>query len=186
MPGSAGLGGGNVRPGRRPRYFYPGFQGEGRQFAGTSLDWASPFAALTAVSLMFGYGLLGAGWLIMKTEGELQVWSRRAGRVCLVGVVVAMVAVSIWTPLVNERVAQRWFILPNLFWLVPIPVIMALVAISIWLALDGRNEVWPFLGAVVLFLLSFLGIAISLWPFIVPYHYTLWQAAADGAHRHFC
>jgi len=165
--------------------FIQGFNVSGRQFAGSSLDWVSLFAALTAVSLVFGYGLLGAGWLIMKTDGELQAWSRRAARVCLVGVVLAIVAVSIWTPLLNDRVAHRWFSLPNLFWLLPIPVLTALVAISIWLALDRDNEFWPFLGAVLLFLLSFLGIAVSLWPFIVPYQYTLWQAAADESTQAF-
>jgi cytochrome d ubiquinol oxidase subunit II len=165
--------------------FIQGFNVSGRQFAGSSLDWVSPFAALTAVSLVFGYGLLGAGWLIIKTGGELQAWSRRAARVCLVGVVLAIVAVSIWTPLLNERVAHRWFSLPNLFWLLPIPVLTALVAISIWLALDRNNEFWPFLGTVLLFLLLFLGIAVSLWPFIVPYQYTLWQAAADESTQAF-
>jgi cytochrome bd ubiquinol oxidase subunit II len=165
--------------------FIQGFNVSGRQFAGSSLDWVSLFAALTAVSLVFGYGLLGAGWLIMKTDGELQAWSRRAARVCLVGVVLAIVAVSIWTPLLNERVAHRWFSLPNLFWLLPIPVLTVLVAISIWLAVDRDNEFWPLLGAVLLFLLSFLGIAVSLWPFIVPYQYTLWQAAADESTQAF-
>jgi cytochrome bd ubiquinol oxidase subunit II len=165
--------------------FIQGFNVSGRQFAGSSLDWVSPFAALTAVSLVFGYGLLGAGWLIIKTDGELQAWSRRAARVCLVGVVLAIVAVSIWTALLNERVAHRWFSLPNLFWLLPIPVLTALVAISIWLALDRDSEFWPFLGTVLLFLLSFLGIAVSLWPFIVPYQYTLWQAAADESTQAF-
>ena len=165
--------------------FIQGFNVSGRQFAGSSLDWVSLFAALTAVSLVFGYGLLGAGWLIMKTDGELQAWSRRAARVCLVGVVLAIVAVSIWTPLLNERVADRWFSLPNLFWLLPIPVLTTLVAISIWLALDRDNEFWPFLGAVLLFLLSFLGLAVSLWPFVVPYQYTLWQAAADESTQAF-
>ena len=165
--------------------FIQGFNVGGRQFAGCSLDWVSPFAALTAVSLAFGYGLLGAGWLIIKTDGELQAWSRRAARVCLVGVVLAIVAVSIWTPLLNERVAHRWFSLPNLFWLLPIPVLTAVVAISIWLALGRDSEFWPFLGGILLFLLSFLGIAVSLWPFIIPYHYTLWQAAADESTQAF-
>jgi cytochrome d ubiquinol oxidase subunit II len=165
--------------------FIQGFSISGRQFAGSSLDWVSPFAALTAVSLVFGYGLLGAGWLIIKSGGELQAWSCRAARVCLVGVVLAIIAVSIWTPLLNERVAHRWFNLPNLLWLLPIPVLTVLVAISIWLALDRDNEFWPFLGAVLLFLLSFLGIAVSLWPFIVPYQYTLWQAAADESTQAF-
>jgi cytochrome bd ubiquinol oxidase subunit II len=165
--------------------FIRGLNVSGRQFAGSSLDWASPFAALTAVSLVFGYGLLGAGWLIIKTGGELQAWSRRAARVCLAGVVLAIAAVSIWTPLLNERIAHRWFSLPDLFWLLPVPVATAVVAISIWWALGRYSEFWPFLGGVLLFLLSFLGITVSLWPFIVPYHYTLWQAAADESTQAF-
>ncbi|MBO0739202.1 MAG: cytochrome d ubiquinol oxidase subunit II [Alphaproteobacteria bacterium] len=165
--------------------FIQGFHVNGRQFVGSSLDWASPFSALTAVSLVFGYGLLGAGWLIVKTGGELQTWSRRAARVCLVGVVLAIAAVSIWTPLLDGRIAHRWFSLPNLLWLLPIPVATAVVSISIWWTLGRDSEFWPFLGAVLLFLLSFLGIAISLWPFIVPYHYTLWEAAADESTQAF-
>ncbi len=165
--------------------FIQGFHVNGRQFAGSSLDWISPFAALTGVSLMLGYSLLGAGWLIIKTSGDLQAWSRRAARICLIGVIVAIVAVSIWTPFLNARVSQRWFSVPNVFWLMPIPVATGLVAISIWLALDREYEYWPFLGSVLLFLLSFIGIAVSLSPLIVPYHYTLWQAAADESTQAF-
>ena len=66
--------------------FIQGFKVDGRHFAGGSFDFLTPFAILTGIALMFGYGLLGAGWLIMKTEGDLQAWSRRAGRICLVGV----------------------------------------------------------------------------------------------------
>ncbi len=165
--------------------FIQGFDVNGRQFAGSSLDWISPFAALTGVALMFGYGLLGAGWLIIKTGGEIQAWCRRAARVSLIGVVSAIVAVSIWTPFLNDRVSERWFTLPSLFWLMPIPVATALVAVSIWLALGRRSELWPFLGAILLFLLSFVGIAVSLWPLIVPYHYTLWQAASDESTQAF-
>ena len=94
--------------------FIQGFKVDGRHFAGSSFDLLTPFALLTGVALMFGYGLLGAGWLIMKTEGDLQAWSRRAGRVCLVGVGLAVVAVSIWTPLVDPDIAQRWFSWPNI------------------------------------------------------------------------
>jgi cytochrome bd ubiquinol oxidase subunit II len=165
--------------------FIQGFAVSGRQFAGSSMDWLSPFSVLTGVSLMFGYGLLGAGWLIIKTTGELQAWSRRAALVCLVGVVLAIIAVSIWTPFFDQRVAHRWFSLPNLFWLLPIPILTAFVSVSIWWALARGNQFWPFLGSILLFLLSFLGIAVSLWPFIVPYRFTLWQAAADESTQAF-
>src|SRR5215467_568877 len=84
--------------------FIQGFKVDGRVFAGTSFDWVTPFALLTGVALMFGYALLGAGWLVLKTEGDLQRWARQAGRVSLIGVLVAIFAVSIWTPVADLRI----------------------------------------------------------------------------------
>ena len=120
--------------------FVQGFKVEGRHFVGTSFDFATPFALLTGVALMFGYALLGSGWLVMKTEGELQAWSRRAGRICLVGVAVAVVAVSVWTPFVDPGIAQRWFSWPNILWLSPVPVVTAGITALCWLSLGGRSE----------------------------------------------
>ena len=161
--------------------FIQGFTVDGRHFAGTSFDWITPFALLTGAALMFGYSLLGAGWLILKTEGALQDWAIRAARICLVAVLVAIAGVSIWTPAVNSAIAQRWFSWPNIAFLSPVPVITALIGIGEWYGLRHRHELTPFLGAIGLFLMSFLGIAISLWPMIVPYHYTLWQAASSAS-----
>ncbi len=165
--------------------FIQGFKVDGRQFAGTSLDWVTPFVLLTGVALMAGYGLLGSSWLVMKTEGELQAWSRRSGRVCLIGVVVAIVAVSIYTPLVDQAIAQRWFSWPAIAWLAPVPLLTAAIAVASWHALGGSFEAAPFLGAIGLFLMSFVGIAISLWPTIVPHHYTLWEAASSPSTQAF-
>jgi len=165
--------------------FVQGFKVDGRQFSGTSFDWVTPFALLTGLALMFGYSLLGAGWLILKTEGDLQDWARRAGGICLVGVLVAIVAVSIWTPLENAEIARRWFSWPNIAFLSPVPIVTALLAAGEWYALAKRYEMAPFLGAVGLFLMSFVGIAISLWPMIVPFHYSLWQAASSESTQAF-
>ena len=165
--------------------FIQGFKVDGRQFAGTSFDWVSPFPLATGLALMFGYSLLGAGWLILKTEGELQDWARRAGRVCLVAVMIAVLGVSVWTPMTHADIAQRWFSWPNIALLSPVPVITALIAVGEWYALARRYELAPFLGAIGLFLMSFIGIAISLWPMIVPYHYTLWQAASSASTQAF-
>src|SRR5262245_62075688 len=103
--------------------FIQGFKVDGRHFTGSSFDWVTPFALLTGAALMLGYGLLGAGWLVLKTEGELQDWARRCGRMCLVGVLIAIMAVSIWTPLANTDIAQRWFTWPNIAFLSPVPII---------------------------------------------------------------
>ena len=165
--------------------FIQGFHVEGRVFAGTSFDWLTPFVLLTGVALMFGYALLGAGWLILKTEGALQRWARRCGSVCLVGVLVAIAAVSVWTPFVHADIAQRWFSWPNIALLAPVPVITALIAVGEWYTLRRDYELMPFLGAIGLFAMSFVGIAISLWPMIVPYKYTLWQAASSQSTQAF-
>src|SRR5271157_2396280 len=78
--------------------FIEGFQIDGRQFAGSSIDCFTPFTFLTGVALVFGYALLGSGWLVLKTEGPLQDWARRLGRVAFAGVLLAIAAVSLWTP----------------------------------------------------------------------------------------
>jgi cytochrome d ubiquinol oxidase subunit II len=165
--------------------FIQGFKIEGREFAGSSFDWFAPFPLATGLALMFGYGLLGACWLVLKTEGELQDWARRSAAICLLAVLVAIAGVSIWTPFVHPDIARRWFSWPNIALLSPVPVITALIALGEWEALRRRHELTPFLGAVALFLMSFIGIVISLWPMIVPYRYTLWQAASSASTQAF-
>ncbi len=165
--------------------FIQGFKVDGRVFTGSSFDFATPFALLTGVALVFGYALLGAGWLVLKTEGPLQAWSRRAGRVSLVAVSCCIVAVSLWTPLASSVIAQRWFGWPNLAFLLPLPVATAAVGLYAWRAL-GRDGAWQaFAASIGLFALSFLGIAISLWPMIVPGHFTLWEAASPESTQAF-
>lgn len=165
--------------------FIQGFPVANRQFSGSSFDFITPFAALTGIGLLFGYGLLGAGWLIMKTEGEVQEAARRHGRVCLIGVLAAIALVSIWTPLMSPAVASRWFSWPNIALLSPVPIATAAVAWFTWRALDSNAETVPFLGGIGLFVLSYLGIAISLFPMIVPYHFTLWESASSPSTQAF-
>jgi cytochrome d ubiquinol oxidase subunit II len=159
--------------------FIQGFATAGRHFAGTSFDFLTPFSAFTGVALLFGYGLLGAGWLVLKTEGALQDWARRRGRWCLVGVAAAIVVVSLWTPVMRAEIAHRWFSFPDIVLLSPVPLLTAATAWWEWRSLHSGAEVAPFAAAVCLFLLSYVGIAISLWPMIVPYAFTLWDAAAS-------
>ena len=165
--------------------FIQGFRVEGRQFVGGSLDFLTPFSVFTGVALLFGYSLLGAGWLVLKTEGDLQQWARRLGRRCLVGVLAAILIVSVWTPLTNADIASRWFSWPHVVFLSPVPIVTALVAYGEWRALASRAEAWPFAGAIGLFALSYLGVAISLWPMIAPPHITLWQAASSPSTQAF-
>ncbi len=165
--------------------FIQGFQVSGRAFSGTSFDFLTPFSILTGIALLFGYGLLGAGWLVLKTEGDLQNNARRQGRVCLIGVLAAIGIVSVWTPIMNPAIASRWFVFPNMLFLAPVPIATAAVAVTTWRALYGRSEILPFVGGICLFMLSFTGIAISLFPMIVPPHFTLWQAASSDRTQAF-
>jgi cytochrome d ubiquinol oxidase subunit II len=165
--------------------FIQGFEVTGRVFSGTSFGFLTPFSIMTGIALLFGYGLLGAGWLILKTEGDIQSAARRHGRVCLLGVLAAIGVVSIWTPFVHPAIAARWFTWPNIMILAPVPIATAAVSLVTWRALGSRAEVLPFVGAVGLFVLSYLGIAISLYPMIVPYHFTLWEAASSERTQAF-
>ena len=165
--------------------FIQGFRVREGAFIGNSYDFLTPFSLMTGVALLFGYGLLGAGWLILKTEGELQQDARRWGRLCLIGVAVAIAAVSLWTPYAHEQIARRWFSWPNIAFLAPAPIATALVAWLTWRGLRSRSEAGPFIGAMGLFTLSYLGIAISLWPMIVPHSITLWEAASPPSTQAF-
>jgi cytochrome d ubiquinol oxidase subunit II len=91
------------------------------------------------LALVFGYGLLGAGWLVLKTEGELQARARRHGRWCFLGVFAAIVVVSVWTPLANAGIAARRFSWPNLLFLSPIPLVTALLGWLEWRSLNNSS-----------------------------------------------
>ena len=142
------------------------------------------FAVLTAICLAAGYAFIGASWLIMKAEGELQrravAWAR--GTLLLSGL--GMAVVSVVTPLVSGRIWEKWFSLPNLVLLAPIPVVTAGLFAVLFMALrhlPTRTDrfCWlPFVGAIGIFLLGFHGLAYSFFPYVVPDRLTIWQAAA--------
>ena len=165
--------------------FIQGFHVEGRQFVGSSLDCFTLFSIFTGVALMFGYALLGAGWLVIKTEGTLQHWARALGRRCLIGTALAIFIVSVWTPLADAHIAARWFSWPNIMLLAPVPLITGGLIWYEWRSLSNGSEYAPFIAALGLFVMSYLGIAISLWPMIVPGHFTLEQAAASQSTQAF-
>jgi cytochrome d ubiquinol oxidase subunit II len=173
--------------------YVEGFPVRDRAFAGTSWDWIGPFPLATGLGLVAGYALLGATWLVMKTEGELQRWARGAARVSLAGMLAFVVLVSVWTPWRHAAVAERWFAWPNLLWFAPVPIATAALAAWAWRALAAGDrgagaaagstarrglDTIPFLCAMGLFVLGFTGLVISLWPNVVPPSVTLWDAAA--------
>ena len=165
--------------------FITGFEVEGRHFAGTSWDWIKPFPLLTGLGLMFGYALQGATWLVMKVEGDLQAWARAMARRALWGVLAFVALISIWTPLTEPRIAERWFSLPNILWFSPVPVLTLVLAIVLWRSLERGREVLPFLCSFGLFFLAFTGLVISLWPYVAPPSITLWDAAVEPKAQAF-
>jgi cytochrome d ubiquinol oxidase subunit II len=166
--------------------YIQGFRTDGRAFTGHSLDCFTPFSLFTGAALLFGYSLLGAGWLILKSEGELQHWARRCGRICLIGVLLAIAVVSVWTPLQDPAIAHRWFSWPQMAYLLPMPAATSAAAYWAWRSLRQEgSEIAPFAAGIALFVLSYTGIAVSLWPMIVPHRFTLWQAASSPSTQVF-
>lgn len=165
--------------------FIQGIEVRNGVFAGGAFDWATPFSLLCGISLIVGYALLGATWLVMKTEGAIARRARRQAKFLLTLVLVAMTLVSLWTPLVEPRIAARWFSLPNFFFLWPVPAATAVVAYSAWRWLENDREVAPFLASIALFLLGFIGLAISNFPYLVPPSLTVWDTAAVPASQIF-
>ena len=96
-----------------------------------------------------------------------------------------MAVVSLWTPLAFDRIYQRWFSLPNFLWLWPVPLLTALTALLLWRWLGAGREVPPFLAAIAMFLLGYLGLVISSYPYIVPPSLTVWQTAAAPTSQMF-
>ena len=157
----------------------------GRQYAGGSFDWATPFALLTGVGLVAGYGLIGACWLVLKTEGGLQKWARRKATLFAFGAAAFIAMVSVWTPFLQPQIAHRWFAWPNLLLLSPVPVIT--LALFVWLlrSLYSGRDAAPFLAALGLFLMCYVGLGLSIWPMVVPYTITLWAAASAAKSQAF-
>ena len=162
-----------------------GIKVENGAFAGSAFDWATPFAILCGLALVAGYALLGATWLIMKTEGSVATRARIEAKLLLLVVLGFMAIVSIWTPFAFERIAVRWFSLPNIlfFWWVPAATLARRIR-GLALARTG-HEVLPFLATIALFLLGYLGLLISNFPYLVPPSLTIWQTAAAPATHIF-
>ena len=158
----------------------------GRSYSGLWWEWLSPFSVLTGLSVIVGYALLGACWLIFRTEGELQDRGYALAKWLGVGTSVAVLAVSLATPLISGGIYfQRWFAVPNIYLLSPIPVLAAAAALLFFRSLSKRAELAPFLLALALFLLSFIGLGVSMFPYLIPGQLTIWQAAAPAKSQVF-
>jgi cytochrome d ubiquinol oxidase subunit II len=151
---------------------------EGRHYAGGWWDWLTPFSILTGVAVVIGYSLLGATWLVMKTEGELRDEAYRLSWWLLFAMLAAIAAVSLATPFLHIQYTHRWFAWPGMILTAPVPIAVVAVTVLLLRSLDNRQDYRPFFLTLALFALSYAGLGISMYPYIVPQSIDIWQAAA--------
>lgn len=149
-----------------------------RAYAGGWWDWLTPFSLLTGAALVVGYALLGAGWLILKTDGRMQDDAYRFARVLAPAFLAAIAIVSLWTPLLDANYAARWFSWPRIAYVAVVPALVVIAGAALLAGVWREREMSPFLATQALFVLSFAGLGISFYPYIVPHSVTIWQAAA--------
>jgi cytochrome d ubiquinol oxidase subunit II len=156
------------------------------KYVGGAFDWFSPFSMLTGVAVVFGYALLGTGWLILKTEGRLQATARILSRPLVLVVVAFMALVSAWLPFLDSRILARWFEGTNFLWLSPVPLLVLVNAVALWRAAmrEGRDAA-PFLLTLCFFGLGFAGLVLGIWPNIVPPSLSIWDAASPPSSQGF-
>jgi len=161
--------------------FVQGFVFTSHPYIISDENFLTPFTLFTAVSLVFGYALLGSTRLIIKTDGELQAKMYQYAKWLAVLIMIGMVVASVWTPFMNDKVFQRWFAGYNWIYLAILPYITVIAFGILMLALyRRRNEALPFFCSVILFLCLYAGFAISLYPYLIPYQVTFWDAASPN------
>jgi cytochrome d ubiquinol oxidase subunit II len=151
---------------------------EGRSYAGGWWDWLTPFSLLVGVSLVVGYALLGATWLVMKTEGAVQRHSFRLAGKLAIALIACIGLVSAATPFLSGAYYERWFAWPQVLVTAQVPLLVGLCSGTLLVSLVRRREYWPFLLTLGLFALCLLGLGVSMFPYVVPNTVTIQQAAA--------
>lgn len=156
--------------------YIEGFETANGVYVGGALDWLTPFSVLTGVGLLAGYSLLGATWLVLKTEGYIQQWARRLVTPLLIAVLAVFAIISIWTPFVDEFVRDRWFNNLTVIWV--FPALGLVCAYHIFQSTRRHQDGMPFVATMGLFISTYLGLIVSKWPYVVPPNYTLWDASS--------
>jgi len=163
-----------------------GFAVSGRAFAGGPFDWFTPFNLFCGLGLVVAYAFLGATWLVMKSENPLQGRMRQVSKRLLLALLGIIAVISIWTPLSQPAIADRWFSLPNLFFFLPVPLLVLLLSFWQWRSLSNHaHHTLPFVLTLGLVFLGFSGLGISIWPNIIPPTISLWDAASPPQSQGF-
>jgi len=162
-----------------------GIDVDGRAYGGGWWDWLTPFSLMTGVSLVVGYALLGATWLIMKGEGNLQRHAVKLAWKLGAGMLLAVAAVSLATPFLEGAYFDRWLSWPNMLMVAPVPLLVAGASVAFVRSLRAGHERAPFLLVLLVFLLCFIGLGISIYPYVIPGAVTIWEAATDRSSQIF-
>ena len=158
---------------------------EGRAYGGGNWDWFTPFSMLTALALVIGYALLGATWLILKTEGETLKRAQQFAKPLGIALILIIGVVSIITPFLMPQYLDRWFVWPSAIWSVIVPLLLAYATWQLWKGLGDENHYRPFLATVAIFVLSYIGLGVSFFPNLVPPSLTIADAAAPDSSLKF-
>jgi cytochrome d ubiquinol oxidase subunit II len=159
---------------------------KGATYIGGALDWLRPFPLLCGIGVIVAYALLGSTWLIMKTEGALQQRVLQLTRPLSYLIVVAIVAVSVWTPLADPAVSARWFSFPNMLWFAPVPLLVAFAVVMLLRSIRGNEpHHGAFAATLAIIFLGYTGLTISIWPNIIPPSVSIWAAASPPQSQGF-
>jgi len=156
-----------------------------RAYAGGWLDWLTPFTLLTGAGTVIAYALLGATWLIWRSEGGLQAHAWRLTRLLAPATLAAIVAVSAATPFLDATYWQRWFEMPNVLFSAQVPLLVGIASLLFVRAIRRGQELAPFLLTLFIFLLCFAGLGVSMFPYVIPEEVTIWDAAAPESSQLF-
>ena len=156
-----------------------------RAYAGNAFDWLTPFSLFTGLGLVFTFALLGSTWLIIKTVGGLQALAYKITAKLIWILLAFIIAISIWTPLADSRIAERWFSYPNILWFSPVPLLVVFFSYLLARSVAKRNQMRPFIYTLLLIFLGYSGLGISLWPNIIPPAISLWDAASPPQSQGF-
>ncbi|MBU0778534.1 MAG: cytochrome d ubiquinol oxidase subunit II, partial [Alphaproteobacteria bacterium] len=156
-----------------------------RHYSGGWWDWLTPFSMLTGIAVVIGYALLGATWIMMKTDGAVHHRMRDLSKPLAIVTLVFIALVSVWTPFQNPIYFERWFTMPGMLITLPVPLFMAFAVYKLFHGIANGRDVAPFLASMALFVISFIGIGISFYPMMVPPSLTIWDVAAPDSSLKF-
>lgn len=155
------------------------------RFAGAPFDWLSPFSVFCGFGVLMTYATLGCGWLILKTDGELQHKMRQLMRPLAIALLATIAIVSLWTVVGLPAVEKRWFGSGQLGWFIPVPILVVLCVWGILRSIRLQHEAMPFLLTLAICFLGYTGLVISIWPFIIPPSLTIWDASSSHSSQLF-